>query len=1138
MYLSRFHRRALFGVATAGIIGGVAVPLWARLPGVAPAKPKPVAAARVSALMPYNSLSAMKAQLAEVLAAKRKLGKNRDADEREAKEHVIKSHQKMTIAEMREHVKDENDENEWGAWDAARIHFLMPRVYPNDILDPQQQLTAMQKAKQMAPAQFSAVSASNSGKSAGVRADAVITPTPVPAPVVPVPPIPVPPSTAQWEFYGPPGYSNGAVSWRVGGLAYDPNNLSTLYCAAPTGGIWRSTTSGASWTALTDSQIGLATSSVAVAPGNSQIILGGTGDFDGGAGSGYGILRSIDGGVTWNVTGAAQFGNQPIHKVIFDPFTAGRVFATGGYNGLFRSNDYGATWTMVVGPTAVGGSPAVPNGRWSNFDTNVTGEIYYATADDVGVFMSTDAGNTWIAMPGAPTGAGRYDVVASKIGSSDVAYTYGISTDPGQLTQRKFGDYPYNSSTKYQIDAALRAKRTLYVMQGGTGKTDGKIYKGEPPAGGPDKGDAAFRTLNNFPKSGSTGRPLWDQKNYNFYMGVSKTQVRVAKDTSVTPNLREHWEIRDVLVVGLVNQYASRDGGLLWQGAGGIHGDHHCITFNPTNPLNGAVEYLAGSDGGAYRGMLTSNTAISTTPVNTTKQVPSPVPDPVPDPPTDPNTVPSFLSVSYSSLNSGLGIAQFYTSAFHPTDTTQGVGGTQDNGDQITFSGTPGWYNFFGGDGGACGISQNNGGVQFVSDYTPKLIDPDADPFYQFAYTTDTWNFTGQVIPLNVSSDVMPFILAGDIGKANPNLPGSAGKATSNVMFAGTNYLYKFDINIGRWIKYPFQFSQTGYISAVTTSSTNPNYIYVGTIDGRVFYTSDNGVTWNNITSGLPNRSINRLQASDTNPNRLFVTVGGGGSGHVYRNNNIAGGGWTNISGFGNTGLPDINTSALAVVPSTNDVQMFVGTDVGVFYTKDSGSTWQNATSTLGLPNAIINNLSISLGQNYIYATTFGRGIWRLPLNVVIPTSAPVTISPQLQGYRGDKTKLSVSATFVSGNQTAFTRNGVLTPAGTFTTTLQNFSNSSVNPVKYDIYVTIPGFLRKKFAGVIVTSNTPTITGLFYNGDVNGDNMIDDTDAAIVTARLRPPGQRVIGLPDVDGDGIMSSNDLLIVQSNNPRKGD
>ena len=80
------------------------------------------------------------------------------------------------------------------------------------------------------------------------------------------------------------------------------------------------------------------------------------------------------------------------------------------------------------------------------------------------------------------------------------------------------------------------------------------------------------------------------------------------------------------------------------------------------------------------------------------------------------------------------------------------------------------------------------------------------------------------------------------------------------------------------------------------------------------------------------------------------------------------------------SGLPDIPLNSIAIDPGNSSQVYYVGTDVGVFITKDGGRTWANGTTNLGLPNVQVNDLKIVRGTGYLMAATFGRGIWRLKL--------------------------------------------------------------------------------------------------------------------------------------------------------------
>lgn len=70
-----------------------------------------------------------------------------------------------------------------------------------------------------------------------------------------------------------------------------------------------------------------------------------------------------------------------------------------------------------------------------------------------------------------------------------------------------------------------------------------------------------------------------------------------------------------------------------------------------------------------------------------------------------------------------------------------------------------------------------------------------------------------------------------------------------------------------------------------------------------------------------------------------------------------------------------------------NSTILYVGNDVGVFQSADRGLTWANATAPLGLPNVMVTDLKAIPLQGYLYAGTFGRGIYRIRIRNNDPLS-------------------------------------------------------------------------------------------------------------------------------------------------------
>jgi hypothetical protein len=214
-------------------------------------------------------------------------------------------------------------------------------------------------------------------------------------------------SSASWSALGPaPISGTGQYSGRTNSIAIDPTNSQTIYIGTATGGVWKTTSGGTSWTPLTDNECGLAMGSVVLDPVNSQIVYAGTGEANGSIDSyqGCGVLISTNGGATWTQSGASTFvassGPATIFKMLVDPATAGSTTSTvvfaASWTGLYRSANSGGSWTNVLAHTA------------SDVVASPTPGEFYAAVWGGGVYKSIDAGLTWTKLAGFPaTNLGR-----------------------------------------------------------------------------------------------------------------------------------------------------------------------------------------------------------------------------------------------------------------------------------------------------------------------------------------------------------------------------------------------------------------------------------------------------------------------------------------------------------------------------------------------------------------------------------------------------------------------------------------------------------------------------------------------------------------------------------------------------------
>jgi photosystem II stability/assembly factor-like uncharacterized protein len=186
------------------------------------------------------------------------------------------------------------------------------------------------------------------------------------------------------------------VGGRTRRIVVDPDdaNRDTWFAAAVSGGIWKTTDAGLSWTHLTPDLPNLAFSSLVQAFSNPNRMYAGTGEgyFNGDAGSGAGIFRSDNRGATWtqlSVT-SEDINFRYVNRMVLSPSDPDLVVAA-TRTGIFRSTDAGNSWNQVYQAAF---SPGVLQVIADPTDFN----RQYATESGVGILGSTDAGRTWSLM--------------------------------------------------------------------------------------------------------------------------------------------------------------------------------------------------------------------------------------------------------------------------------------------------------------------------------------------------------------------------------------------------------------------------------------------------------------------------------------------------------------------------------------------------------------------------------------------------------------------------------------------------------------------------------------------------------------------------------------------------------------------
>jgi len=348
-------------------------------------------------------------------------------------------------------------------------------------------------------------------------------------------------SEIQWQLLGPAN-----IGGRLIDLVIDPNTPGTVYVAAGTGGVWKSTDGGSTLVSAWSDDLPQSMGALAIAPNGT--LYAGTGEPDHGGGGSYygtGLYRSTDGGASWVSIGLENTG--AIGRIRIDPTNPNRIFAaaqgrlfdTGGDRGLYLSEDGGDTWRQVLdglndstGAIDVSINPGNPDivlaAMWDKLRFP-DGREYGGPGS--GVYRSTDGGETWARaeapLPAADTEPGRIGVA---FGTNDPNRAYAITNDRiGNLTG--------------------------FFSSADAGATWTRLTSGEPALDAADGGFAWW-----------FGR-LW-----------------------VDPDDADH------LFSAGVPMMESRTGGTTWIRGRGIHVDQHALAWDPHNP--GRV--YVGNDGGLY----------------------------------------------------------------------------------------------------------------------------------------------------------------------------------------------------------------------------------------------------------------------------------------------------------------------------------------------------------------------------------------------------------------------------------------------------------------------------------------------------------------------------------------------------------
>lgn len=195
-------------------------------------------------------------------------------------------------------------------------------------------------------------------------------------------------------------------------ITFHPTTPSTFWAGAAAGGLWKTTDGGLTWTTNTDNLTVIGCSDLAIDPSNPNTMYLATGDGDAGDTYCIGVLKSTDGGLTWNSTGLVFTVNQlrQMRRLVINPSNP-QILLAATDAGLFRTTNGGTSWTNVL------------SGNWYDIEFKPGNPNTVYLGGNTSFRLSTDAGATFTTISnGIPTSGSNRLAIA--VTPADPNYVY------------------------------------------------------------------------------------------------------------------------------------------------------------------------------------------------------------------------------------------------------------------------------------------------------------------------------------------------------------------------------------------------------------------------------------------------------------------------------------------------------------------------------------------------------------------------------------------------------------------------------------------------------------------------------------------------------------------------------------------
>ena len=746
----------------------------------------------------------------------------------------------------------------------------------------------------------------------------------------------------RWRSIGPVN-----MAGRITDVEAHPSAPNTFYIAGATGGIWKTVNAGTSFMPLWEKGPIASMGDLAIAPSNPNIIWAGTGEEDSrnSVAPGYGIYKSVDGGITWQSMGLEK--TQHIGRIVVHPTNPdivyvaalGALWGTNPERGLYKTVDGGKTWTLSkfisdkAGFVDLAMDPRDPNVLYATSWERIR-KAHFLKSGGPGsaLWKTTDGGRTWKEITGGGFPATTKGRINLAIAQSDPDMVYAM----------------------VEADSARGAKPQRLLSGLYRSKDGGATW-------------TWMSTINNRP----------------FYF----SQVRVDPKNA------------DRVYRMAVDFAFSDDGGASWRaGMVGIHEDYHAMWIDPATPAH----FIVGGDAGIFQTWDTGGT--------------------------------------YDALNN-MAMGQFYGISYDFQVPYRVCGGLQDNGTSCGLSRRASaplqmtdWFAIFAADGlqtaqdpfnpdyvyyesQGGNISRRNVGTGEVVSVKARTVTR-AQFGQQIARIRGTG--TTPLTPEQLKS-IAGIRLQMKKELADPNVatrwnwntPFTLSRHDANVLYSGAEKLFKsvkkgeepyaispdlssrdesririttgFDIDgnpavdaTGGITRDATGAEENATIVTIAESPFKPGVLYVGTNDGKVLLTKNDGGAWEDLSARFPGvppfTHVSKIDASNADSATVYVSFDNHRDNdftpYLYVSNDF-GKTFRSIAAGLTVGRP--NTVYVVREDPFNASLLYAGTELGVYASLDRGTTWFMLDNNL--PTVPVYDLQVHPRDRELIAGTHGRGV-------------------------------------------------------------------------------------------------------------------------------------------------------------------